>query len=287
MCVSAAAAHFSDTVLYVGRVDHPVFGHIEVVGYQNTAINLSRGPNAMLLHLPAVTMSPRNFLDTTANREILADMVRAVTPSSASYGPMASYGAPPAQVQVFEHDIYTVVLATDPRSIPAALDMVPPHRRPRLRRSLLKFYANAYPGYPVALCCFDNADARKAAPLLLWYPPRDPNWLVAPAIDCHTGRAPDPNGWVSVDHHLIVGVPMQPTRYRPESEQGVVHYTQPAGPLGAFLPHCVAGRTFTQGHLPNGDFAVATADVQAGHLNRVYRRLVTGALQPIQAVHRV
>lgn len=64
MCVSAAAAHFSDTVLYVGRVDHPVFGHIEVVGHQNT----------------------------TANREILADMVRAVTPPM-PYGPMASYGA--------------------------------------------------------------------------------------------------------------------------------------------------------------------------------------------------
>jgi hypothetical protein len=183
MCVSAAPARFSDTVLYVGRVDHPVSGHIEVVGYQNTAANLSRGPNAMLLHLPAVTMSPANFLDTTANRAILADMVRAVTPVTPASGPDAGYGAPPVQVQVFEHDIYTVVLATDPRGIPAALDTVPPNRRPFLHRELLEFYAHAYPGYPVALCCFDNADARKTAPLLLWYPPRDPNWLVAPAID--------------------------------------------------------------------------------------------------------
>src|SRR5688500_18360966 len=100
MCVSAAPAHFSDTVLYVGRVDHPVFGHIEVVGYQNTAVNLSRGPNAMLLHLPAVTMSPANFLDTTANRTILADMVRAATPVSLPSGPDAPYGAPSVQVQV-------------------------------------------------------------------------------------------------------------------------------------------------------------------------------------------
>jgi hypothetical protein len=268
--VSAAPAHFSDTVLYVGRVDHAVFGHIEVVGYQNTAVNLDRGPNAMLLHLPAAAMSPSNFLDTRANRGILDDMVRAVTPATPAFDPGPSYGGPPVQVQVFEHDIYTVVLASDPRGIPAALGMVPRHRRPRPNRALLRFYAKAYPGYPVALCCFDNADARKAAPLLLWYPPRDPNWLVAPALDCHTGRPPDPHGWALVDHQLIVGMP--------GPHQFPVHYTQPTGALAAFLPSQVAGYRFLYAHLPNGDFAVPAVDVAAGRLDRVFRRLPTGAL---------
>jgi hypothetical protein len=281
MCVSAAPAHFSGTTLYVGRVDHPAFGHIEVVGYQNTAVNLFKGPNAMLLHLPAVIMSPANFLDTTANRAFLDDMVRAaVAPTIVPCaGPMA--GEPPFRVEVFEHDIYTVILATDPRGIPAALDAVPPNRRPRLHRKLLDFYARAYPGYPVALCCFDNADARRAAPLLLWYPPRDPNWLVAPAIDCHTGRPPNPKGWVRIDHTLIIGFPPQPTWHGSGPRGFRVHYRQPAGALAAFLPDYVTAPRFTHEQLPNGDFAVPTAEVQAGRIDRVYRRLATGALVPV------
>jgi hypothetical protein len=287
VCVSAAPAYFSDTVLYVGRVDHPVLGHIEVLGYQNTAVNLARGPNAMLLHLPAVAMSPANFLDTTANRSILRDMARVTTLARPPVaGSMEPYEAPP--IQVFDHDIYTVVLANDPRGIPAALDTVPSHRRPRVHRLLLDFYAHTYPGYPVALCCFDNADARRAAPLLLWYPPRDPIWLVTPAIDCHTGRPPNPNDWVRIDHHLIVGLPVEPTQHVPGPRPGLVnyiqspvYYTQPAGALAAFLPNLVAGYQFIHRLLPNGDFAVSAAEVQAGRLGPVYRRLATGALVPV------
>src|SRR5687767_9365403 len=152
MCVVTALAQLTSTVLYIGRVDHPLHGLIEVLGYQNTAINLARGPNAMLLHLPAVRMSSANFLDTSANRGILDDMVRAATPPM-PYGPPMSGGPP---VEIFEHDVYMVLLATDPRAIPAVLDAVPPNRRPSLRRDLLAFYARAYPGYAVALCCFDN-----------------------------------------------------------------------------------------------------------------------------------
>jgi hypothetical protein len=83
---------------------------------------------------------------------------------------------------------------------------------------------------------------------------------------------------VRIDHHLIVGVSVQPTRYGPGPQQGSVYYRQPAGALAAFLPSRVAGRQFTRGRLPNGDFAVPVADVQAGRLDRVCRRLATGAL---------
>ncbi|MDT4993472.1 MAG: hypothetical protein QOH97_3364 [Actinoplanes sp.] len=50
MCVSAAPASFSETILYAGRLNHPGHGPIEVLGYQNTAMNQTRGANAMLLH---------------------------------------------------------------------------------------------------------------------------------------------------------------------------------------------------------------------------------------------
>jgi len=51
MCVSMDQAEFSGTILYAGRLRHPVHGLIHVLGYQNTVVNLAEGPNAMLLHL--------------------------------------------------------------------------------------------------------------------------------------------------------------------------------------------------------------------------------------------
>jgi len=52
MCISTGEAAFSGTIVYCGRQHHPVHGLIHVMGYQNTAVNLTDGPNAMLLHLP-------------------------------------------------------------------------------------------------------------------------------------------------------------------------------------------------------------------------------------------
>ncbi|MGY0232300.1 hypothetical protein [Longispora urticae] len=52
MCVSAGPAEFTGTILYAGRRHHPEHGPIEVLGYQNTAVNLAGGPNAMLPHVP-------------------------------------------------------------------------------------------------------------------------------------------------------------------------------------------------------------------------------------------
>ena len=40
-----------------------------------------------------------------------------------------------------------------------------------------------FPGYPVALCCFDNTEARESEPLLLWYKPMNPDRFVLPGLD--------------------------------------------------------------------------------------------------------
>ena len=58
MCISTGEATFSGTIVYCGRQHHPVHGLIHVMGYQNTAVNLSDGRNAMLLHLPAQQLPP-------------------------------------------------------------------------------------------------------------------------------------------------------------------------------------------------------------------------------------
>ncbi|WP_155372441.1 hypothetical protein [Catellatospora vulcania] len=207
MCVSADYADFRGTIVYAGRRNHPRLGRIEVLGYQNTALNLAAGPNAMLLHLPAAGVGPEHFVDVGRHADVLTRMSDALTPVSASADGMdwMEQGTPP-QVHVFEHDVYTVVLAEDPMRVYAALERVPPHRRPRVSPELFEFYATAFPGHAVALCCFDNRDARRAKPLLLWYEPRDPSRLVVPAIDCHTGGVPRLGSPVGRDHLVVFGV---------------------------------------------------------------------------------
>lgn len=273
MCVAAAPARFSGTVLYHGRATHPEHGPVHVLGYQNTAQNLAPGPNAMLLHLPATGMTQSNFVDTGGCPGILRDMVRTLMPVSRSYagpGSAAPGGAP--QVQIFEHDIYTVVLATDPTLIPDALQRVPPHKRIPANRPLFDFYAAMFPGYAVALCCFDNQVAASANPLLMWYRPHDPNRFVLPAVDCHTGAVPDLAAQVLTDHWVILGTD--------EAEHGwgyPMSYTPTAGgnPLGSgpaapFLPSRIIGTRF-QGWAPNGDFEIPYAEVLAGRTDALRR----------------
>ncbi|WP_019634784.1 hypothetical protein [Actinomadura atramentaria] len=261
MCVSTAAAEFSGTILYGGRRRHPVHGLIEVVGYQNTAVNLHTGPNAMLLHLPARALTPGQFVPVGRHGDVLTRMVDAVRPVPA--GGIDWMGSDePSRVQVFEHDVYTVLLADDPTLIPAALHRVPPRRRPPLRTDLLEFYADAYPGHVMAVCCFDNADARRAKPLLLWYEPTDPDRIVLPALDCHTGAPPDLDRPVPTDHWILFGLDDAGDDWgEPVEYPGALRHE-----LREFLPRAVLGTEFTA-PLPNGDFAVAVDDLRAGRLN--------------------
>ncbi len=81
MCISTGEAAFSGTIVYCGRQHHPVHGLIHVLGYQNTAVNLADGPNAMLLHLPTTQLTPRHFLSAGRTGDVLGRMVAAVEPS--------------------------------------------------------------------------------------------------------------------------------------------------------------------------------------------------------------
>ncbi|GGU98879.1 hypothetical protein GCM10010182_14620 [Actinomadura cremea] len=265
-----AEAEFSGTTLYVGRRRHPLHGAIEVLGYENTALNLADGPNAMLLHLPARTMTPDRFVPVgRRGGRVLAAMVEAVRPLARSAGALTmdwmSYDEPEA-VQVFEHDVYTVLLAGDPTLIPAALGRVPEHRRPRLDPALMEFYADHYPLHSIAVCCFDNADARRAKPLLTWYEPLDPDVLTAPALDAHTGGPPDPDEPVPTDHWVVFG-----TDEAPDGWGVPVGYERGLrGKVRAFLPDTVLGAEFATA-MPNGDFAIAHDDLIEGRLDRIER----------------
>lgn len=206
MCVSADLADFRGTTVYAGRRNHPVHGRIEVFGYRNTAVNLASGPNAMLLHLPGRGLTPDNFVDVGRHRDVLDRMLEAVGSGAASADGMDWMDGPAPQAHVFDHDVYTVVLADDPMAVYAALERVPPHRRPPVSPELFEFYTLAFPRHTIALCCFDNRDALRAKPLLLWYEPIDPDRIVLPAVDCHTGGVPLLGSPVDRDHVVIFGV---------------------------------------------------------------------------------
>lgn len=264
MCVSMAAARFTGTAAYLGRLRHPEHGLIHVLGYQNTARNQAAGPNAMLLHLPATGMSARHFLPVGRDSDVLDRLVSALAPVSAGVDTEVDWMS--AEVEVFEHDVYTVLLAADATAIPAALDQVPEHKRPDLNPELLAFYARHYPEHRIAVCCFDNADAQRAKPLLMWYPPIDPDLLVVPALDCHTGSPPDLDGQVDVDHCVMFGTDAggpdwgSPVSYAPNTR----------AKLRAFLTDAVFGARF-HGPMPNGDFAIEHADLLACRVDRIRR----------------
>jgi hypothetical protein len=262
VCVSAANARFSGTIIYAGRLAHGSLGPIEVLGYQNTAVNLDAGPNAMLLHLPAVKVEPEQFLHLGDHTDILTRMARAVEPLGGD--PQAVALMENDGAFVFDHDIYTIVLAADATAIPAALQRVPEHRRPVVSPDLFGFYASVFPLHTIALCCFDNRDAVRAKPLMLWYEPLDPQRIVVPAVDCHTGRAPDLAASVRRDHCLVFGTDQArdgwgyPVEYAP----GMRHR------LRAFLPGRIIGR-IVRGDTANGDFAITSEDLLAGRTDRV------------------
>ncbi|MFI5683746.1 hypothetical protein [Streptomyces sp. NPDC051636] len=239
------------------------------MGYQNTAVNLADGPNAMLLHLPTRQVAPQQFVSTGRSDDILRRMVDAVEATDAEDDGIAWMGAGPEPVQVFEHDVYTVLLASDPTLIPATLHRVPPHRRPRLNPELLRFYAEHFPDHTIAVCCFDNADAQRAKPLLVWYSPHDPDQLTLPALDSHTGGAPDLDADVPVDHWVLFSTDQAPDGWGAP----VAYPARMRHSLRAFLPGTVVGRYYGDGQaLANGDFCISHSDLLGGDLDRVERR---------------
>jgi hypothetical protein len=273
MCCSVTPGkpvEFRDTVLYGAEVLGPAGAPVHVLGYQNQvqgAVGLLQyvpewlalgGGNAMILPFPAVpgTMTAANVIDTSACREILQDVARAVRYDDgfqpASLMPRGR-GRAPAPIVFEAAGIYTVVLAGDPRDIPSVLDQVPYAKRPTVNPALFEAYARWYPGWTIALCCFNNRRAKLANPLLWWYEPIDPGTLFLPALDCHTGDVPDVGGNVIVDHVVAVG------SYRMTGGNWVEYRSAPAA-VRPYLCDHVLGERY-RGTLPNGDFVCALADL--------------------------
>ena len=256
MCCTLRPAELSKTILYSGEAERER-NLVHVLGYQNRAKNRFDGPNAMILPFPAAgPMGPRNCLETTGLRWLMNDLAAAVhverltRSASRGFGSLALGSA--KSVTVFDSGEYTVVLADDARDIPSALERVPEAKRPDMNEEIFDAYAKWYPEWPIALCCFASRKEVEAEPLLWWFEPKDPKVLFAPALDAHSGNAPDLTEHVRVDHSVVFGSTLhsrgQPVRYRRE----VPRHVSP------FVADRVVGEEF-QTALTNGDFAIPVA----------------------------
>jgi hypothetical protein len=281
MCCSVSPGipvHFSNTVLYAAEMLRENGDIVHVLGYQNKAQNNAGkaqgvgawfrqmfgkpSANAMILPFPAVpqSMSKANVLNTKACPDILQEMAQALAPPF-QHQPrafaLAAAAAPQARVQVFEAaGIYTVVLAQDARDIPAALDQVPEEKRPALNPELFAAYAEWYPGWTIALCCFNNEKAALAHPMLWWYQTMFANHLFLPTLDGHTGDVPDLKAQVAVDHTLAV------SSYQMK-DGNPVFYTGNIMAIDSYLARKVIGEKYYR-EMTNGDFVCNLNDVREG-----------------------
>ena len=232
---------------------------LHVLGWQGCAASRA-GPNAVLLPLPvtpevltveALAQSVVS-LPTEAFPHVLEDMARAAWPATRIPRPA---GGPPPAATVFAHGVHSVVLAPDATSLTAALDQMPLARRPALDPALLSAYAAWYPGWALVAVCFDSADAVKAPPIVLAYPPADPAHLFAPGLSCQAGGGvPDPEARVEVDITTVIAAADMEKPFRHKVKP--VAYTDALpDKVRALLPDEVIAYKH-RGRLPNGDWRV-------------------------------
>jgi len=250
MCVSAFRAEFTGTNLYLGKKVHPLLGSIFVMGYQNKAQNFHSGPNAMIIHIPTKHIDKQNLLDMSSNKTVFKDFKTAVEPRAKGALSFASAVSRSASFQVVKHGIYDVIIADSARAIPEAMKLVEPEKRVYINKELIEFYAHHYPEYTITMWCFNSKDLVQSDPVFIWYKPIEENLLVFPAVDAHTGHAPDLTTSVQTDHYVFIGSDIQFNKY---SWHEVYYDFYTDKNLKMFLPKFVAGERFTVNML-NGDF---------------------------------
>jgi hypothetical protein len=268
MCVSLGPATFSSTILYAhatvfrGRPVH-------VLGYQNTAKSKVRGPNAMILPIPAsVAMGPENAIDTRGFASVLKDYVQSLRGPSRSRGDLSDANpVAAAKVQVFECGSYSIVLASDASAaaITTAMQSLPEPKRPPIDRAMFDAYLRWYPGWHLAICCFEGHVV--AEPMLWWYEPMTPDELFLPGLDAHDGGVPDLAARVKLDHAIVVGIGNSPGSVSATIPDGVPDEIRP------LLATRIDGWFQLAGRCSNGDWWMRPEALERDHVKPVDPRV--------------
>jgi hypothetical protein len=244
MCVTLGPAQLSKTILYAGEARHPGSGkYIHTLAYQNRAENKEGRPNAMAIPLPSKSlMSSANVVDLAEYKTLLQDLAKPIREMNLA----ASAGNRGLSAEVFDVGSYTVVLAKRPEDAVVAIGQLPPDKQPKLNREIFNAYAQWYPGWHIALCCWDGKI--EPEPLLWWYEPLDPKTLFYPTLDAHNGRAPSLGRDVKRDHTLLVGSTIHPI--------GTDSRVKDLGPAAPYISDKVWGRVM-EGSDWNRDFTTS------------------------------
>lgn len=184
---------------------------------------------------------------------------------------------------VFNHDIYTIVLANDGSQLSAALNRVQPDRRPRINHRIFEAYTRWYKGWTFALCCFNNKEALGSKPLVWWYEPAYRHLLFFPALDAHDGRVPDLAAEVQVDHSVSIATdvphysgPWIQLNYTKGATRKDIPTNEKRSPaLFDLLPDSIMGKEFNGG-MQQGDFVFLIDDLRNGKYQPI-RTLPPGA----------
>lgn len=261
MCLTLQRATLSKTILLGHSIE--IDGvTVNVIGYQNQAVNRYWGPNAMILPFPAASrMTQENCIDMSKAPDVLKEYSRLFLPPATRGISMSKGAMLSASVEIFDSGSYTVVLAADATDIPKVLDQLPKNRRPDPHPEIFDAYRLWYPDWPIALCCWDGEI--KAEPLLWWYRPlpeyRDRHFL--PGLDGHDGRVPDPTlKSVSVDHTVVLGC----LRLNGVSANADRIVRSLPSDIARWLPSHVCGYRFEERQLANGDWVIEKDGLNLG-----------------------
>lgn len=245
-----------------------------------TASAISSG-NAMILPIPDDVASIE-VIDTTTCPSFLKDIRSALTPRSRGGllgADSVRRGSKSVEVRIINFDVYTIVIAKNAGAMRKALasDAVPADRRPALNADMIKAYTKWYPGWAIAVCCFNNADAKEAKPLLFSYEPSkqaNPDDFFVPTLDAHDGKVPNLTARVDVDHTVFVA-----TKDMASNRATTVYYRDSgvAPGIAELLPKAVMGKVL-RGDMINGDIIFRRSDLAAGKFNGL-RALPPGAEQ--------
>lgn len=245
-----------------------------------TASAISSG-NAMILPIPDDVASIE-VIDTTTCPSFLKDIRSALTPRSRGGllgADSVRRGSKSIEVRIINFDVYTIVIAKNAGAMRKALasDAVPADRRPALNADMIKAYTKWYPGWAIAVCCFNNADAKEAKPLLFSYEPSkqaNPDDFFVPTLDAHDGKVPNLTARVDVDHTVFVA-----TKDMASNRATTVYYRDSgvAPGIAELLPKAVMGKVL-RGDMINGDIIFRRSDLAAGKFNGL-RALPPGAEQ--------
>lgn len=252
MCVSIHASEMRATKIYAGEAIRDG-KYVHVLSYQNEAVSLSSGPNAMILPIPAVgELGPKNAIDTRQFPKFIGDIAETTKLPTLGFGGKSLRSEAQA-AQVFDVGNYTVALGSSIWNALEACLSIPQDKRPTgINPEIVSNLAKLYKDWSFAICCW-KGDI-KPEPLLWWFEPKYPHVLFAPGLDAHDGNPPLAGSPVPVDTIITFGSTLKPTGFAPIRYSGKIPTE-----VASLLPTYAVGQKINS-LLLNGDYSYPTAN---------------------------